>query len=57
MKGLEEINDEFNLSYKFELPVGMHEELSGVCCVFKAHEVDLREKYGFEGDRYVITEA
>lgn len=57
MKGLEEINDEFNLSYNFELPVGMHEELSGVCCVFKAHEVDLREKHGFEGDRHVIPEA
>ena len=56
-EGFRRINDEFILFYKFELPVGIREELSSVCCVFKAHEIEVREKYRIVGDRRVITEA
>ena len=37
--------------------VRIHEELSSVRCVFKAHEIDLREEYRFEGDQRVVAEA
>ena len=51
------MNNEFILFSKFELPVRIHEELSSVRCVFKAHEIDLREEYRFEGDQRVVAEA